>query len=143
MEFPYTAAVVAGCLIILQQALMMNTGIHRGKASIGVGFGEDKELERKIRRHGNLAENAALFIVVLSLTEGLLGGGLIITAFGALFLFARLCHAAAFSSIAGSHGQEGASKIYPKLRVVGALGTALSGIGLGMYLLISVIMMIN
>ena len=78
-----------------------------------------------------------MFIVVLSLTEGLLGGGLIITVFGVLFVIARLCHAAAFSSIAGSHGQEGVSKIYPRLRVAGALGTGLSGIGLGLYLLFS------
>ena len=135
MEFPFTAAVVGALLIILQQILMMITGTHRGRVMIGVGFGDDKELERKIRRHGNLAENAAIFIVVLSLTEGFLGTNFAIIAFGTVFTIARICHAAAFSSLAGSHGQEGASKIFVRLRLVGALGNGLSGIGLGLYLL--------
>ena len=79
MEFPYVAASVGAVLIILQQILMMIAGTHRGKVNIGVGFGDDKDLERKIRRHGNLAENAAIFLVVLSFAEILSGGGLIVT----------------------------------------------------------------
>ena len=135
MELPYTAATVGAVLLILQLALMMNTGTHRVKVKVGVGIGEDKDLERKMRRHGNLAENAAIFIIVLALTEGIFGGGPVVTAIGALFVLARLSHAAAFSSLAGSHGVEGASKLYPGLRVVGALGTSLCGIGLSLYLL--------
>lgn len=136
MEFPYTAATVGAILIVLQQILMMITGTHRGQVKIGVGFGDDKDLERKIRRHGNLAENAAIFIVVLSLTEGLVGTGAAVMTFGAIFVVARICHALAFSSIAGSHGQDGASKAFARLRVAGALGNGLSGIGLGLYLIV-------
>ncbi len=135
MEIPYTAATVGAILIILQQVLMMIAGTHRGKVSIGVGFGDDKDLERKIRRHGNLAENAAIFIVVLSLAEGLVGSGIAIMTFGAIFVIARISHAIAFSSLAGSHGQEGASKLFVRCRVIGALGNGLSGIGLGLYLI--------
>lgn len=135
MDLPYTAATVAAILIILQQILMMIAGTYRAKVSVGVGTGDDKDLERKVRRHGNLAENAAIFVIVLSLTEGLFGSSTVITVFGTVFVIARLSHAAAFASLAGSHGQENASKIFPILRVIGALGTGLSGIGLGLYLL--------
>lgn len=140
MEFPQTAATVGAILLVLQQVLMMSTGIHRGKASIGVGFGDDKDLERKIRRHGNLAENGAIFVIVLGLAEGLTGGGVIIALFGVAFVLARLAHAAAFSAIAGSHGQEGASKTYVRLRMFGALTTGVSGILLGLYLIASLMM---
>lgn len=135
MEFPYIAALVGAILIILQQVLMMITGTHRGKASIGVGFGDDKDLERKIRRHGNLAENAAIFLVVLGFAEMASGGGMITTIIGIAFLVARIAHAIAFSSLSGSHGQEDGAKIFVLCRLVGALGTGVSGIALGLYLL--------
>lgn len=135
MEFPFTTAFVAAVLIIMQVVFMMVTGIHRGKASIGVGFGDDKDLERKIRRHGNLAENAAIFLVVLGLVEGLSGGGLAASIFGFVFLAARISHGIAFSSLAGSHGQENGGRVFVMCRLAGAMGTALSGIGMGLYLL--------
>lgn len=135
MEFPYVAASVGAVLIILQQVLMMIAGTYRGKVRIGVGFGEDKTLERKIRRHGNLAENAAIFLVVLGFAEMLSGGGLIVAILGSVFLIARLAHAIAFSSLSGSHGSEGGGRLFVLCRMLGALGTGLSGILLGLYLL--------
>ena len=135
MEFPVTAAFVGAILIIMQQIFMMITGTHRGKVAMGVGFGDDKDLERKIRRHGNLAENAAIFLVVLSFAEVLSGGGLVATIIGFAFLAARIAHGIAFSSLSGSHGQENGAKIFVICRVTGALGTGLCGIALGVYLL--------
>ena len=136
MEFPFTAAFVGAVLIILQQVLMVSTGRHRAGVKRGVGFGDDQDLERKIRRHGNLAENAAIFLVVLSLAEGASGGGLVTTILGVLFLAARISHAIAFSSLSGSHGQENGARIFVLCRMAGALGTALSGVALGAYLLV-------
>ena len=135
MEIPYTAAAVGAILIILQQILMMNTGAYRGKVQIGVGFGDDRDLERKIRRHGNLAENAAIFVIVLALAEGVLGGGAIVTGFGVAFVIARICHAIAFTSLAGSHDKSEGSRIFLWLRASGAVASGVSGIGLGLYLL--------
>lgn len=135
MELPYTAAAVAAVLIILQQALMMNAGKYRGKVSIGVGVGQDKELERKVRRHGNLAENAAIFLVVLTLAEGIFGTNMFLMVVATIFVLARFSHALAFTSIAGSHGVVDSSKAYLMLRMFGALGSALGGIGLGLYLI--------
>lgn len=135
MEFPVTTAFVGSILIIMQQVFMMITGVHRGNASIGVGFGDDKELERKIRRHGNLAENAAIFLVVLGLVEVLSGGSLVATIIGFIFLAARISHGIAFSSLSGSHGQENGARIFVMCRVAGAMGSGLSGIAIGLYLL--------
>lgn len=135
MEFPVTAAFVGAVLIIMQQVLMVSAGRHRARAQLGVGFGSDQDLERKIRRHGNLAENAALFLIVLSFAEGFSGGGWATTFIGILFLAARISHAIAFSSLSGSHGQEDGVRIFGLCRMAGALGTALSGVALGVYLL--------
>ena len=135
MEFPIVAAFVGAILIVAQQIFMMIAGTYRGKVSIGVGVGDDKELERKVRRHGNLAENAAIFLVVLGYAEMLSGGGTMTTVLGIVFLAARLSHAVAFSSLSGSHGQENGARIFVLCRIFGALGTGLSGIILGLYLL--------
>lgn len=69
MTIPIIAAVAGAVLIILQAILMILVGMHRIRIRINLGTGDDPALERKIRRHGNLAENAALFIVVLALAE--------------------------------------------------------------------------
>ena len=81
-----------------------------------------------MRRHGNLAENAALFIVLLALLE--LSGGypMLVMIFGGLFVFARISHAIALT---GSWSEL-------PLRPVGALGTIVAGVGTaGMLLYIS------
>ena len=135
MEFPIVAAFVGAILIVAQQIFMMIAGTHRGKVAIGVGVGQDKELERKVRRHGNLAENAAIFLVVLGFAEMLSGGGTMTTVIGIVFLCARISHAVAFTSLSGSHGQENGARIFALCRMFGALGTGLSGIVLGLYLL--------
>ncbi|MFN3232288.1 MAG: MAPEG family protein [Alphaproteobacteria bacterium] len=133
MSFPIITATLAAFLIILQQALMLSTGLHRAKAGIGVGLGDDPNLERKVRRHGNLAENAAILLIGLGLVE-MYGAptGAVMT-FAIIFGVARLGHAIAFSSLAGSHGSDG-SKLFVACRAVGATGTALGGIAMGVYL---------
>ena len=134
MEFPQTAAMVGAFLLILQQFLMMNTGSHRAKTAIGVGHGGDLDLERKSRRHGNLAENAAIFIIVLALTELLTGSSPVISAFAAAFVFARICHAIGFMSTSGSHAKREGPKFFVLFRMAGATFTGLTGLGLGFYL---------
>jgi len=134
MEFPQTAALTGAFLLILQQILMMNTGTHRAKTAIGVGHGDDRNLERKSRRHGNLAENAAIFVVVLALTEGVAGGGPVITTFASLFVAARISHAIGFMSTSGSHATPDGPKFFVMFRMLGAMTTGLVGIALGGYL---------
>lgn len=137
VAFPTTAALAAAVLIALQVALMLSVGMHRFAVKVGVGNGEDRDLERKIRRHGNLSENAAIFVIVIALIEMAGGGGTVLMALAGAFVLARLSHAIAFSSQSGSHAPSG-SVVFPMLRATGAFGTALTGFGLAALLLISV-----
>ncbi len=136
--FPMTAALAATVLIALQIVLMLNVGMHRFATKIGIGVGEDPDLERKIRRHGNLSENAAIFLVVIALIEMAGGGGTALTALAGVFVVARMAHALAFTSQSGSHAPNG-SVLFPMLRATGAFGTALTGLGLAALLAISVL----
>lgn len=136
--FPMTAALAASVLILLQIVLMLNVGMHRFASKIAIGAGEDPDLERKIRRHGNLCENAAIFLVVIALIEMAGGGGVALPALAGAFIVARMAHALAFSSQSGSHAPNG-SVFFPMLRATGAFGTALTGIGLAVLLMLSIL----
>jgi len=139
MQAPIVTAVLAGFLLVLQQALMMNVGLSRAASKTGVGHQNDKHLERLVRRHGNLAENAAIFLIVLALLEMLGGLRSAVVTLAAVFLVARLSHAFAFTSLFGSHEgptDSGEGKTYLRARFIGALFTALSGFALGAYLLV-------
>lgn len=134
MPLPIISATVAAIVIILQLLLMIAVGLHRVKTVTNIGTGEDPELERKVRRHGNLAENAALFIVVLALAELIAVSSSIVMIVAAVFVAARVSHAVAFSSLTGSHGADG-SKVFVAARVIGAFGTFASGVFLAGYML--------
>ena len=132
MTIPIIAAVAGAVLIILQAILMILVGMHRIRNRVNLGTGDDPALERKI--HGNLAENAALFIVVLALAEMTVVPNDVVRIIAAVFITGRILHAIALSTIAGSHGAE-TGKIFPILRAIGALTTFGSFIALGGYLL--------
>ncbi|MEM7686093.1 MAG: MAPEG family protein, partial [Pseudomonadota bacterium] len=100
----------------------------RAAVKIGVGYGEDEDLHRKIRRHANLAENAALFIVALALAEIVGASVTYVGLVAAVFVAARISHAMAFTSSSGSHTPEG-SVVFPAMRAFGAFGTIGSSLG--------------
>ena len=134
MTIPTTTAMLAAALIIIMMILKLSVGLYRGKVRVGVGTGDDLELERKMRRHGNLSENAALFVATLALAEIIGGSPFVITGFALVFFAARLFHIAGFSSQSGSHRADGFSP-FLAMRFAGATLTALSGIALGGYLI--------
>ena len=132
MTPPEITALTATYLIVLQIVLMMSVGLHRASAKVGVGHGEDENLLRKIRRHGNLAENAALFLVALALAEISGAPSYYVTILAVLFVVARTSHALGFTSLAGSHATQISG--FAALRAVGAFGTAASGVGVAVLL---------
>lgn len=138
MTLPVISALVAAILIVLQQVLMIAVGMHRAKVQIGVGVGEDRTLERKMRRHGNLAENAGLFVATLALAELCGAPRSVVVGFGTVFVLARLSHALGFGALAGSHVGEKGSKAFPIMRAVGAFGTFFTGVGLGLFLVFAI-----
>jgi uncharacterized membrane protein YecN with MAPEG domain len=66
---PLVSALTAGVLIILQMALMVAVVLARRNNRQSLGEGGSSELLRAIRRHGNLAENAGIFIAGFTLLE--------------------------------------------------------------------------
>lgn len=144
LNAPLYAALLGGVLIVLQALLMLSAGGYRGRNRKAVGVEGDVTLERLVRRHGNLAENAAIFIVVLGLYEILVGSTPLVSGLALVFLIARLSHAVAFSSAAGSHlqGADGGGRIFLLLRMFGAGFTALSFVVLGIALVIAAIPML-
>ncbi|NRD89617.1 hypothetical protein C8024_09390 [Sphingopyxis sp. BSNA05] len=134
MTIPIIAAFTGAILVILQAILMIAVGMHRIRNRIALGTGGDPALERKVRRHANLAENAALFIVVLALAEMTVVPNDIVRIIAIVFIIGRILHAIALSTVSGSHGAE-TGKIFQAFRAIGALSTFGSFIALGGYLL--------
>ncbi len=130
MTFPIIAAATAGVLLMLQQILMLSVGFTRTALSVGVGHGDNADLERVMRRHANLAENAAIFVVTLALLEFLVGQGFLVGISAAIFIAGRFAHAVAFTSRTGSHDVKEASA-FLALRAMGAFATAFTGLATG------------
>ena len=128
MNLPIYAAALGAFLVVLQVVLMLTVGLHRVKGP-AIGLDGDQELERKVRRHGNLAENSGLFLAVLALLEILAGQTWYVAALCGLFAAARISHAIGFSSLAGSHGVNGNKSPFIMMRGMGASGTILTALG--------------
>ena len=137
MTIPIIAAVAGAVLITMQAILMILVGIHRIRHQVNLGSGDDPTLERKIRRHGNLAENAALFIVVLALAEMTVVPNAVVEIIAIVFIVGRILHAIALSTVAGSHGAK-TGQIFAAFRAIGAFTTFGSFIALGGYLLFGI-----
>ncbi len=131
MNLPIYSALLGTFLIVLQVGLMLSVGLHRSKGQF-IGNGDDRDLERKVRRHGNLAENSGLFLAVIALLEIMVGQTTYVFALCVLFAVARVLHALGFSSLAGSHGEDlsGGRKVFAGMRAMGAMGTLLTAVGL-------------
>jgi uncharacterized membrane protein YecN with MAPEG domain len=71
---PIISAFTAGILMLLQTALVFAAVNQRRQHGPSLGESSDPNVTRAIRRHGNLAENAAIFIACVALLE-MLGGG--------------------------------------------------------------------
>lgn len=130
LHSPVYSALLGGALLILQILLMLSVGLHRTRVRKGVGVDGDVKLERQVRRHGNLAENAAIFVVVLALYELNFGQTGLAFVTGSVFFVARLLHLCGFASAQGSHlvGASGFGAPFVLMRASGALLTALSSL---------------
>lgn len=99
---PSITALYAGLLAIMYLALGGMVVAQRRRARVGIGTGGDTALERAVRVHGNFAEYAPLFLVLLLLAE--LGGaaGAFLHLLGAAFFLARIGHALGLSQSSGT-----------------------------------------
>lgn len=136
---PIFSAIVGGMMLTTQTLFMLTVGMYRTNSGKGVGVDGDMKLERLVRRHGNLAENAAIFTIALALYELLFGATVLAVSIGVVFILARMLHVIGFSSDSGSHlvDANGAGRVYVLMRASGAGLTALSTLVLGLTLVVS------
>src|SRR5215472_10460877 len=123
---PTVSALAAGVLIVGQTGLALAVVGARRRAGQSLGEGGDPALLRAIRRHGNYAENAAIFVVCLALLEMLGAARWFVAALAVLFIVGRVLHAIGLSRPATSN----------PWRAAGALATALAGFGVGVRLVL-------
>ena len=69
MDFPIITATTASTVAFLQIFLGFLVGFKRLKTKTGIGDGGNEALARQIRVHGNLIENAPIFLILLVLLE--------------------------------------------------------------------------
>ena len=141
LHMPLYAALLGGTLLVVENILMVSVGLYRTNVGKGAGVDGDVTLERLVRRHGNLAENAAIFVVTLTLYELLMGQTALAFWTAIVFAVARLMHIAGFSNEAGSHGTgaESHKKLFLMLRAGGAGLSAVTSVLLGTALAYAVI----
>ena len=123
MTFPIVTAATAGLLILLQILLAITVSMSRGDTGIGDGGKED--LNRAVRRHGNLAENSGIFIAGFMLLELSNRAPALLFWLCLAFLIVRLVHVFGLSM----------TNTMNPFRMVGGLGTYVVGLILGCTLL--------
>jgi uncharacterized protein len=121
---PVISAITAGVLIIGQTALMLAVARERRSVHQSLGDGSEPRLLRAIRRHGNYAENAALFVACLALLEMMGAVRLFVIFLATLFIVGRISHAIGLSQ----------EKTANPWRVVGVLATVTCGVMLAVRL---------
>jgi uncharacterized membrane protein YecN with MAPEG domain len=126
---PYVSALTAGLLIIMQMALLYAVVVQRRRNRQSLGDGGHQALLRAIRRHGNLAENAGIFVAGFALLELTGGGGAGHAILCAAFVLGRVGHVIGLSM---------KNTVNP-LRVGGTVVTTLVGVGLGVRLVLAAV----
>jgi uncharacterized membrane protein YecN with MAPEG domain len=125
---PFVSALTAGVLVLMQMALMYSVVLARRRNRQSIGDGGQHDMLLAIRRHGNFAENAAIFVAGFALLE-LMGGGRIgLAVMCAAFVLARISHVVGLSMT---------GKTVNPLRVGGVVVTIFVGVTLGTRLIVA------
>ena len=121
MILPITLT-IAGAAAILHVWLSLRVSRLRRPLKIGVGDGGNEVLARRMRAHGNFAENMPILLVLVGFLELATGGNLWLWGAAIAFVVARIAHAFGMD-------RPGANP----LRVVGISVSWLVLLGLGLY----------
>jgi uncharacterized protein len=126
MHLPVISAIAAGVVLIGQMALLFAVVTIRRSARQSLGDGGDPRLIRAVRRHGNYAENAAIFLVGLALLEMLGAARPFVVALAAIFVAGRVAHAVGLSM----------ERTVNPWRVAGVFATVGVGVAMGLRLVL-------
>ena len=130
MPLPLISALTAGVLIIMQMALLYAVVRARRSNRQSLGDGGKGELLLAIRRHGNFAENAAIFIAGFALLELLGTGQIEVAVLCGVFVAARVAHIVGLSM---------ARNTVNPLRIGGTAVTVFVGVTLGIRLIVAAV----
>ncbi len=125
-SLPIVSSLTAGILLALQMVLMIGVILSRRENRQSLSDGGHPDLLRAMRRHGNLAENAAIFIAGFALLELMGADRTGIAIMSAIFVTGRISHAVGLSL----------QKTANVFRMAGVISTALVGITLGVRLIL-------
>ena len=125
MTIPITA-LYAALLVAVLVCLTTRIGLLRAKTGISILDGGSKQVAVEMRRHGNFAEHVPLLIVLMAIVEINGGSPLFLHVVGLVLVICRIAHPL------GLHPD----RVQTPLRLVGAVGTSLSTIALGVMALL-------
>jgi len=93
MTLPFVTALYAAIIGLLASALSVNVIRNRGKLDIQDGDGGSAPMRMAIRAHANLAQYAALALLLIGFAESIGNSKIIIHGLGAALVLARLLSA--------------------------------------------------
>ncbi len=96
------AALYTGLLILMAIVLQIRVIRHRRSRKIGIGDGQDKDLARAIRVHGNYVENVPFALAGLVMLALIGAPTIVIHGVGLLMIIGRIAHAIGLSQSAGT-----------------------------------------
>ena len=129
-------ALYAALLVILYVMLSLSVIQLRFKYRVSLYDGGHKDLENRIRAHGNLAEYAPFFLILLLLCEQMEAPFWMLHALGGVFVVARLLHAKGIAF----HKRGNANKFRLIGMVLTLMCLILSGLWLGVGALMEIVM---
>jgi hypothetical protein len=100
---PLTAAALyVGLLVLMNIVLQVRVILVRREKAIGIGDGDDRDLAKRIRVHGNFVENAAFGMVALIMLAVTAAPTLLIHGIGLTLVAGRVAHAIGLGRTAGT-----------------------------------------
>jgi len=99
MEISAIYMALCGILLVLLAAQVVR---GRWQYRVGIGDGDNRNLNRLIRVHGNAAEYLPMALLLLLAVENTLGAAWPVHALGSLLVISRLLHAFGLGKSAGS-----------------------------------------
>jgi len=125
MIIPITA-LYAALLVAVLVCLTTRIGLLRAKTGISILDGGNELLGVEMRRHGNFAEHVPLLIVLMAIVELNEGSSLFLHVVGIVLVICRVAHPL------GLHHD----RVQAPLRLIGAAGTSLITVALGVMALL-------
>ena len=120
MIIPITA-LYAGLLVAVLVCLTTRIGLLRAKTGISILDGGNAQVALEMRRHGNFAEHVPFIVVLMAIVELNEGSALLLHVVGVALVISRVLHPL------GLHHE----RVQTPLRLIGAVGTSLVTIALG------------